>query len=283
MKKHIAVSKLRFFAAAAICALAAIAVLAPAASAAPVIDQSNTGSPTDTWNFGWMGSASQTFTAGMTGTLDEVELNLYNPSSYSSTITVQITSVTSGAPNFGDVLGSGTVDPSTLPTSGGSLGTQVEAVTLSSPAQVVTGTQYAIVLTTTGGSVYYVWRSTNDNYAGGLLRFNSTTSWSSEDYVFATYVEAPSTPTPTAATRGAYCTVADNTTDGGLPLLPGTFVNLDDGQASSDPHYAGAEPANFVQGVGLTCAAPPTGYTRHGYATADMNVDANTYPYYAAA
>jgi len=89
-------------------------------------------------------------------------------------------------------------------------------------------------------------------------------------------------PAGQGAPRGAYCTVAGNTSDSGAPLFPGTFVNLDDGQASSDPHYAGATPANFIAGTGLTCAPPPAGYTHQGFATGDMNVDANTYPYWAA-
>jgi hypothetical protein len=42
-----------------------------------------------------------------------------------------------------------------------------------------------------------------------------------------------------------------------------------------------ATPANFVAGRGLTCLPPPAGYKHHGFATADMSVPANTYPYYA--
>ena len=91
----------------------------------------------------------------------------------------------------------------------------------------------------------------------------------------------PSAPTPTAAPRGAYCTVAGNTSDSGVPIASGTFVNLDDGQVYTDPHYAGATPAIFVQGEGLTCGAPPAGYTQQGDATSAMEVDSNTYPFYA--
>ncbi len=95
------------------------------------------------------------------------------------------------------------------------------------------------------------------------------------------YLYTPPSNTVSAGPRGAYCTVAGNSSDSGVPLQPGTFVNLDDGQALSDPHYAGATPAEFVQGVGLTCGAPPAGYSQHGFATADMNVDAGVYPYYS--
>ena len=43
--------------------------------------------------------------------------------------------------------------------------------------------------------------------------------------------------------------------------------------------YAGATPALFVAGTGLTCGVPP-GYTQHGFAGADLGVPAETYPYY---
>ena len=43
---------------------------------------------------------------------------------------------------------------------------------------------------------------------------------------------------------------------------------------------ARAKPASFVAGSGLTCAAPPAGYVRRGFATADMGVREHTYPLY---
>jgi hypothetical protein len=44
---------------------------------------------------------------------------------------------------------------------------------------------------------------------------------------------------------------------------------------------AGARRAIFVAGQGVTCAPPPPGYKRHGFATSDMSVPANTYPLYS--
>lgn len=41
-----------------------------------------------------------------------------------------------------------------------------------------------------------------------------------------------------------------------------------------------AKPALVVAGVGLTCSVP-AGYKRHGFATPDMGVPANTYPFYS--
>ena len=45
-------------------------------------------------------------------------------------------------------------------------------------------------------------------------------------------------------------------------------------------HYAGAAPANFVQGVGLTCSAPPPGYIRDGFAGDEHHVMPGIHPYY---
>ncbi|MBV8396751.1 MAG: hypothetical protein JO064_10905 [Actinobacteria bacterium] len=43
---------------------------------------------------------------------------------------------------------------------------------------------------------------------------------------------------------------------------------------------AGATRARYVQGQGLTCAAPPAGYVRRGLAGSDLGVPAGTYPLY---
>jgi hypothetical protein len=81
--------------------------------------------------------------------------------------------------------------------------------------------------------------------------------------------------------RIAYCSVAGNTWPDGTPIAPGTFLNLEAGQPSSEPGYAGAVPANYVAGTGLTCAAPPAGDTLQGTAGAAQHVAEGVYPYYA--
>lgn len=58
------------------------------------------------------------------------------------------------------------------------------------------------------------------------------------------------------------------------------FTSLPAGLEPSGP-LLGATRARFVVGQGLTCASPPAGYTRHGFATAAMNVPADTYPLYS--
>jgi uncharacterized surface protein with fasciclin (FAS1) repeats len=81
-------------------------------------------------------------------------------------------------------------------------------------------------------------------------------------------------------TRAAFCSVAGNTSLAGKPIRAGTFLNLLFGQPSWDYHYAGAVPANYVEGKGLTCAPPPAGYVRRGTAPDELNVVSGLYPYY---
>jgi streptogramin lyase len=58
-----------------------------------------------------------------------------------------------------------------------------------------------------------------------------------------------------------YCSVSGNRNPAtGVLYPPGTFVQLDPSQPASDPAYAGAVPANYLQGLGIACFVPP-GYT----------------------
>jgi hypothetical protein len=84
-----------------------------------------------------------------------------------------------------------------------------------------------------------------------------------------------------AFVRAAYCSVPGNTDDNGTPIAPGTFLDLIVGTPSVVAHYAGAVPANFFEGIGLTCSAPPAGYVRDGDADGAGRVGDGVYPYYA--
>lgn len=68
----------------------------------------------------------------------------------------------------------------------------------------------------------------------------------------------------------------------GAKLAPGTFVNLEQAQVTTDPSYTGVVPAIYVEGKGLTCDAPPAGFTQQGLAGDDQQVASGLYPYYAA-
>jgi hypothetical protein len=80
--------------------------------------------------------------------------------------------------------------------------------------------------------------------------------------------------------RAAYCSVPGNLSIDGTPLEPGTFLDLTVSAPESNSHYSGAVPANFVEGMGLTCSPRPPGYVRDGFAGAANQVSPGIYPYY---
>jgi hypothetical protein len=80
--------------------------------------------------------------------------------------------------------------------------------------------------------------------------------------------------------RAGYCSVPGNTAADESALQPGTFLNLTVGEPATNRHYTGALPANFIEGIGLTCAGAPAGYVRHGFAADADHVGTGIYPYY---
>jgi subtilisin-like proprotein convertase family protein len=68
-------------------------------------------------------------------------------------------------------------------------------------------------------------------------------------------------------TRIGYCTTT------------GTFVNLVLGQPTNDPKYAGAVPANYLQGKGITCDST-AGYTATGTFAGPLGPGNGPYPYF---
>jgi hypothetical protein len=61
---------------------------------------------------------------------------------------------------------------------------------------------------------------------------------------------------PRPADRFGYCSVSGNTQPDGSPIAAGTFLNLVLGQPGFDPHYTGAYPSFYIEGVGITCSTP---------------------------
>lgn len=144
------------------------------------------------------GSGAQTFTAGLTGKLDHVELYVgktLNPVPTDPLI-VEITDTSGGGPDS-NVLASASVPPASVPTAG-----WLE-VDFASPAQVTSGTQYAIVLYTLDpGPGNYAWGLSPETnpYSGGEFLINNTSlppvppGWfaiesGNTDAAFETYVE----------------------------------------------------------------------------------------------
>ena len=72
--------------------------------------------------------------------------------------------------------------------------------------------------------------------------------------------------------RAGYCAVQGNTSLDGTPIVPGTFVDLVARQPDTDPHFKGARPAYYYDGVGISCDLLPgfaptgelVGYGGHG-------------------
>lgn len=90
---------------------------------------------------------------------------------------------------------------------------------------------------------------------------------------------------PAAPARAGYCSVAGNTSPDGLPIPVGTFLNLLLGQPQVDANVAGAAPAAYVEGLGITCDPPPVGLSFDGVAFVDPTGVANNtpgaiYPFY---
>jgi hypothetical protein len=132
--------------------------------------------------------AGQSFTAGLTGALDQVTLAIAQQGS-GGNFNVQIRPVDGGGLPTATVLGSGSVPLSTVPPDTGSVPPTLTTIPLTAPARVVAGAQYAIV--------FYgddAWRAAFDNsnpYAGGKALQDIGAGWSTTaavDAGFQTFV-----------------------------------------------------------------------------------------------
>jgi hypothetical protein len=64
--------------------------------------------------------------------------------------------------------------------------------------------------------------------------------------------------------RGGYCSATGDTMPDGSAISPGTFLNLEAEQPTTDSHYTGAVPAAYFEGIGITCDNQPVGYEDTG-------------------
>ncbi len=145
-----------------------------------------------TAEFEWV---AQTFTAGITGDLDQVDLVVFRFSTPGD-LTVQIQAVAGGVPS-GTVLASATVAESSI----SDVTATLISVPFASPAQVTAGTQSAIVVSAPNGSDRPPFRTYNlsgafsNPYLAGtaFISGNSGLSWQfapggDADLAFNTYV-----------------------------------------------------------------------------------------------
>jgi hypothetical protein len=198
---------------------AAIFALAASPALAGTLDQSQTSGSDGAAGVGSSGvgmvgqtnHSGQTFTAGISGALDQADLYLKrNCGSSTEDLSVQIRT-SSGNPALptNTVLATATVPSASVPSSIGWV-----TVHFPTPATVSGGTRYALVAASVGtciisldpliGTAAYGWGLDSHNPYGGGTRLSSSdagASWSSQagaDLAFKTFVvpEAPAPPGP---------------------------------------------------------------------------------------
>jgi hypothetical protein len=196
---------------------------APAASAAGTLDQHNDAvHPTSNVTLDRSFSYAQTFVAGSTGHLDQVDLGVARRSSPGD-LTVEIQTVAGGLPT-GHVVGGDTLPEGNVSTALNNADAFV-SIPLSSPAIVVSGRSYAIVLRAGGdgeNAWYTLFVNSPSTYANGSADEETAgRSWgifADQDLRFRTYVTA--TTDTTAPTTTATYAKADTTA-----YTPGTWTN----------------------------------------------------------
>jgi hypothetical protein len=184
-----------------VAALVTGAALLPASADAGTLDQqqTDTSGPSPGYVVGPVSGASssaETFTAGLSGGLDQVDMFLdCFVCSNTVGVTVQITNAVGGAPGT-TVLATASIPAVSVGPAPGSF----ISVAFGSPANVQAGTQYAIVAYTSGSDTYR-WRGAAGTPYSGGQGFSSGSSppgaWlaASKTFAFKTYV----VPTPTAS------------------------------------------------------------------------------------
>jgi hypothetical protein len=171
--------------------------LAPAAALAGTLDQQQTDTSGGPHVINSTLSQAQTFTAGLSGGVDRVDLYLDAAPTTSGPLSVEIRDVVSGGAPGSIVLASQSVPATSVP----SLAV-FESINFATPAPVVAGTQYAIVGYTADTTGSYRWgTSMTDTYAGGGPFHAPAPSgtWTSGiagyDFAFLTYVGPAPGPT----------------------------------------------------------------------------------------
>jgi hypothetical protein len=186
--------------------VAAVLLLGVTSSAsAGTLDQQQTASNTDAGLFTNQ-SVAQTFTAGISGAVDQADLLLFKVGTPTNAVTVEVRKVSAGAPGT-TALASGTIPLSAIPPATASF----VPVTFATPAPVTAGTQYALVayeVAEAGDAVGWRYQNNTDVYPGGgffdtfetVPPVDSWTEQVGDDAGFKTYV-GPAPPTPPSPTN----------------------------------------------------------------------------------
>ena len=175
-------------------------VALPGAAAAGTLDQQQPNGGGVSLQLTSTQSLAQTFTAGLTGGLDQVDLKLSKTGTPTQPLTVEIRNAAAGSPG-GTLLASGSIPASAAPAT-----SEFVSLGFATPPAVTAGTQYAIVAYTASANPNrWNWAVDATNpYAGGTAHFQAASppgpTWidqPGEDLSFKTYVL---TPTPATAT-----------------------------------------------------------------------------------
>jgi hypothetical protein len=185
--------------------LSTVMALAPSASAG-VLDQSQPSLSNSAALVSDTIHTAQTFTDGISGSLDQVDLAISRPAAISVPLTVEIRAVSiAGAPS-GPVLAAANVPAAGVPLA--FIPSGFVSVQLAPSVPVTAGLKYAIELVsaTCGLGNCYHWGigPPGDSYLGGsaLESFDADATWQplpaglGDDLAFRTYVAAPSTSGP---------------------------------------------------------------------------------------
>jgi hypothetical protein len=185
-------------------------LLAPGIASAGTLDQQQTANDVAALGPSQSVSDAQTFTAGLTGGLDQVDLLLASVGTPTTYLTVEIRDVSGGVPGEA-VLAARSVPPAAVTNTTA----QFIPVHFNPPAPVIAGTQYAIVVYSGNvGGNWMIWYVKNsDVYPGGQVLTSTAppSTWTAAptlDAAFKTYVvptpaAAPTpTPTPSAGPTG---------------------------------------------------------------------------------
>jgi uncharacterized repeat protein (TIGR01451 family) len=192
---------------------------------------------------------AQTFTAGLSGLLDTVALM---PLQSMAGFEVQIQSVSGGVPT-GTVLATGTTASTTI--------NDWVQIAFGSPATVVAGTQYAIVIVVT--TQPNLWDAAlTDSYAGGshlVTDFATGTIWTNADgvmafqtYVTATPILSQSKVAPPTAVAGTNLTYTLEVANGGSDAADASVT---------DTLPAGTTFVSFTSPAGWSTTTPAVGGT----------------------
>lgn len=190
------------------------------AMAAGTIDQSVTSNTGSNYYFDSRFTPGQTFTAGASGLLSTVTVDLAREGDPGVFI-VEVFAVSGGLPD-GPALASESMLQASVATV-----TQSVTVDFASPASMINGVQYAIVVRapSAAGSNLYLWGVGGEALSGeGSVFYSGSWRTSTDDFRFATYVSAP-TQTVTFDGNGGVGTMPALSSSAPMNLSPNAFTN----------------------------------------------------------